>query len=266
MTYQAVIDKLWRQYAKEIKAANKIHQLLEKEGEHVINDHIAFRTIDDPRVNIDVLAKPFLERGYVEKGGYDFPVKKLFAKHYEHKDKNAPKIFISQLLAANFSDWLHEFMIGLVDQIPEKILKNPEQLLMCEAPWVPLHYESYEKLLSESQYAAWMYAFGFRANHFTVSLNHMKKYNTVEKINDFLKGHGFHLNAEGGEIKGTPAELLEQSSILAERIPILFADGLHEIPSCYYEFALRYKDKDGELFQGFVTQSADKIFESTHNK
>ena len=44
-----------------------------------------------------------------------------------------------------------------------------------------------------------------------------------------------------------------------------FTEGMEEIPSCYYEFALRYP-KDGELFQGFVAASADKIFESTHNK
>jgi len=43
-----------------------------------------------------------------------------------------------------------------------------------------------------------------------------------------------------------------------------FADGdRHEIPTCYYEFARRYRDREGALFQGFVTASADKIFEST---
>lgn len=266
MKYQALIEKLWRQYADEIKAANKIHDLLEKEGETIVNDHIAFRTIDDPRVNINVLAKPFIENGYVEKGGYDFPVKKLYAKHYEHPDPEAPKIFISQLLAASFSDWLHKFMLGLVDKMPEKILQDPVQLLMCGTPWGEIHFEDYQRLLQESQYAAWMYAFGFRANHFTVSVNHLKKYNSVQKVNEFLKANQFKLNTENGEVKGSPKDLLEQSSTLAERVPVLFADGEHEIPACYYEFALRYKDKQGKLFQGFVASSADKIFESTHNK
>jgi len=36
------------------------------------------------------------------------------------------------------------------------------------------------------------------------------------------------------------------------------------VPSCYYEFAKRYADKSGEIYQGFVTTSADKIFESTN--
>ena len=39
--------------------------------------------------------------------------------------------------------------------------------------------------------------------------------------------------------------------------------GKQEISSCYYEFAQRFKQKDGRLFQGFVPDSADKIFEST---
>lgn len=39
-----------------------------------------------------------------------------------------------------------------------------------------------------------------------------------------------------------------------------------EIPGCYYEFARRFpiwKDKT-YLFQGFIPQSANKIFESTN--
>ena len=36
------------------------------------------------------------------------------------------------------------------------------------------------------------------------------------------------------------------------------------VPSCYYEFAKRYSDSTGQIYQGFVTASADKIFESTN--
>ena len=35
----------------------------------------------------------------------------------------------------------------------------------------------------------------------------------------------------------------------------------HNIPGCYYEFALRHSG-----FDGFIAGSADKIFESTDNK
>lgn len=44
----------------------------------------------------------------------------------------------------------------------------------------------------------------------------------------------------------------------------LIADGdVHEIPTCFYEFALRHEDIGNELYQGFVAANADKIFEST---
>ena len=71
------------------------------------------------------------------------------------------------------------------------------------------------------------------------------------------------MNDSGGEVKGTPEELLEQSSTIAYNKEITFSNGVHTIPACYYEFAKRYPKKDGDLFRGFIAGSADKIFEST---
>jgi hypothetical protein len=56
---------------------------------------------------------------------------------------------------------------------------------------------------------------------------------------------------------------LEQSSTLAYNKEIDFSEGNYTVPACYYEFAKRYKKSDGKIFKGFVTGSADKIFEST---
>lgn len=264
MAYKDLLDRFWAQYSTEIPAANDIYQLFNDAGEEVINDHIALRTFDDPRVNIDVLAQPFIHEGYVEQGQYDFPNKHLSAKHFEHStDKDAPKIFISELISNAFSPWLQQFVGQLVDKIPMDLLSNPTELLFCKTPWEPLCHKDYEKLLDESEYAAWLYAYGFRANHFTINVNHLRQYNSIEKVNDFLRGHGYDLNEAGGAVKGTPQDLLEQSSILAQSQLVSFMEGDFEIPSCYYEFAKRYPNKDGELYQGFIAASADKIFEST---
>ena len=73
---------------------------------------------------------------------------------------------------------------------------------------------------------------------------------------------GFHCDT----IKGSPEELLEQSSTMADRAEVAFSDQTVSIPSCFYEFALRYPKPDGELYTGFVAASADKIFESTDSK
>jgi hypothetical protein len=118
-------------------------------------------------------------------------------------------------------------------------------------------------LRRESEYAAWLYVYGFVTNHFTVSINSLKKFDNIHKVNQFLKDKGFLLNSSGGEVKGTPKEFLEQSSTKAGILPVSFVDGEFDIPSCYYEFAYRYPESNGKLYSGFIAKSADKIFEST---
>jgi len=265
-TAQLIFDKLWQDYLQQNPEARSIFDLLTAEGENVQNDHIAFRTFDDPRINVDVLAKPFLEAGYEFAGDYVFEEKKLYAKHYEHKtDTQAPRIFISQLETAKFSEFLQSTVKLLVEQLPEKLITS-DDLIYSGNCWGNPDFKTYQRLKEESEYAAWLYVYGFRANHFTVSVNALKKYNTLEKLNAFLKDSGFALNDSGGEIKGSPEQLLEQSSTLAGKLPVRFEEGIHEIPACYYEFARRYPEKDGKLYSGFIAKSADKIFESTDNR
>ncbi len=263
MSYQSLFEALWQDYIHRNPHANKVHQLFKKEGEvEIINDHVAFRTFNHPLINVDQLAKFFIAYGYEEKGTYDFPVKKLFAKHYEHKDPKAPKVFISELLTEEFSPALQAEVNACVAKIPADAL-NSEKFLTSGVFWKPLSYKTYQNLLAESEYAAWMYAFGFCANHFTVNVNAFNKFKEVNDVNAYLLQHGFKLNSSGGLVKGTPADYLEQSSTLAEEVEVNFSEGIYKIPSCYYEFAKRYPLADGKLYTGFVAASADKIFEST---
>ena len=128
-----------------------------------------------------------------------------------------------------------------------------------------LSYADYQKLSTESEYAAWLCAWGFRANHFTVLVNSLTHLNSIETVNTFLKENGIKLNSSGGEVKGTPEVYLEQSSTLADSATVEFTDGNYKIPACYYEFAKRYEVAPGKLYSGFVAKSADKIFESTNS-
>ena len=264
MKLENIFEKLWELYTSQNPAVQQVHDLFIREGERVVNDHIAFRTFDDSRIGIDVLAKPFLASGYVEKGQYHFEEKKLFARHYEHNsDPEAPRVFISELLTKNFSDFLQQTIRKVIDQVPASHLTSSE-LIFAGRLWEKPSFEVYNKLKEESEYAAWVYVFGFCANHFTVSVNYLKKHDSVEKVNSLLKNNGFLINDSGGEIKGTPQELLEQSSIKAGIIKIDFVEGAYEIPGCYYEFARRYPDENGNIYSGFIAKSADKIFESTN--
>ena len=105
MDHNSIFNKLWDEYSNTNPSANKIHKLLEDQGETIINDHVAFRTYDIPGINIESIAPVFEKAGYKEKGDYFFEKKRLKAKHYEHKsDKLAPKVFISELITADFGD------------------------------------------------------------------------------------------------------------------------------------------------------------------
>ncbi|ODN43766.1 DUF1338 domain-containing protein [Piscirickettsia litoralis] len=257
-----IFASFWGIYTENNPHVAKIHNLLLKEGEVIENDHIALRTFNDSRVNIDRLARLFEAQGYKAAGEYHFKEKKLYAKHFEHEDASQPKVFISELLLEEFSEELQQVVKTSIDQIPQDILHS-ENLPFAQLVWGPIKHDVYQELLKESEYAAWVYAFGFQANHFTVNVNALKKYDTLEKLNEFLKSKKITLNASGGEIKGSKKVGLEQSSTMAGKIEVTFLDGIFKIPSCYYEFAQRY-EVDGKLYTGFVASSADKIFESTN--
>lgn len=261
---QKIFDRLWADYTSRNPEVKKIYDLFVSEGERVLNDHIAFRTFNDPRVNIEIFSKPFVEAGYEYRGEYTFQEKHLYARHYEHKTfADAPRVFISELITQDFSEPLQKTVNNIINQIPPNLLV-PSELIFSGSPWEVPSFEVYNQLRNESEYAAWVYIHGYRANHFTINVNALKKYDSVQKVNQFLKENGFLLNDSAGEIKGTPEELLEQSSTKSGIINVQFKEGMFPVPSCYYEFAKRYPDKDGKLYSGFIAKSADKIFESTN--
>lgn len=259
-----LFENLWKDYLALNPDASRIHDLLTQRGEEIINDHIALRTFNDPRVNIGVLAKPFLAEGYRKAGSYQFPGKHLDAFHFEHSDASFPRIFISELRLEEFSSGLQNIVANLLESTPSTLSDNL-QASLSGRPW-DLSYATYETLREESEYAAWLAAFGFRPNHFTVFVNALKTFSGIRDLVDFLKQNGFAINSSGGEIKGSVESLLEQASTLANKVTVPFSDGSHTIPSCYYEFAQRHPTADGTLFSGFLAKSADKIFESTDKR
>lgn len=260
-TLPDLLDKMWKDYTRMNPQALKIYNLFLERGDKVINDHIALRTFNHPKVGIDALSQSFLKGGYEYQQDYHFTEKKLYAKHFQHPDEQMPKIFISELKLEEFDDELQRLVGELIGQIPENA---PRQFDFCSngRPW-EVSFETYEKLRAKSEYAAWMAAHGYRPNHFTVFVNALTSFDDIREVNAFIKQNGFKLNDSGGEVKGSKDVYLEQSSTLADSVEVDFSDGKQEVPSCYYEFAQRYTLPDGKLYQGFVAKSADKIFEST---
>ena len=262
MTPEILFKSLWTDYTHRLcPSAEKVHHLL-KESEALINDHIALRTFNVAPLGIETLAKPFLNLGYKACGDYLFESKKLVAKHYEHPDPKQPKVFISELKVEECSSDLQQIVSKLVEQVDASKLQGYE-FLFGGRLW-DLSFADFKILVKESEYASWFAAHGYGANHFTVSVNQLDAFDEVQAVNDYLSESGFTINASGGEVKGSPEVLLEQSSTMADKVQVSFIEGHKVIPGGFYEFAKRYVKANGALYTGFVAASADKIFESTN--
>ena len=54
-----------------------------------------------------------------------------------------------------------------------------------------VNYKVYSELLRESEYAAWLYIFGFVPNHFTIYINSLNHFASLVQVNRGLKTHGY---------------------------------------------------------------------------
>ena len=179
------LNKLLKNYSNNTPEIKHINLLFNNNQEEIINDHIAFRTFAHPKLNIDILSKFFKNYDYKESGQYYFKNKKLNAKHFEHPNTSYPKIFISELLYEEFSNNMQNIIINCINNINTNQFVS-QNFLISGRHW-DIFYRTYNKLLEESEYAAWMYVFGFCPNHFTVFVNKLKKFNTISKVNDLLE-------------------------------------------------------------------------------
>lgn len=255
---------VWASYVQVTPQAQAIHDLFLRCGENVVNDHVAFRTLSDSPIALGKLEPVLLSLGYRRYADYVFKKKKLVAHSYNHSDERMPKVFLSELQRDRLSAAAQAILDSLVSQIAEDYQPEPSSFckgLLWRKPWI----SDYRTLVEESEYAAWLLTMGLRANHFTVSVNHLNRFTDLSAVIALLKRNNYNINASGGEIKGSPADRLEQAATLADSIWFEFAGGERQrVPSCFYEFAKRYPLANGQLFQGFVADNADKIFESTH--
>ncbi len=256
-----LFEVLWRDYLAITPQAESVAQLLTSRGEAIVNDHIALRTFAHDRVDIEVLDRAFVDGGYEPMESYEFKDKHLVACHYEHAEPGMPKVFISSLLLDECSQGLRDIAHELVGKIPSG-LEADWRFASSGRTWA-VDTKTYQALLEESQYAAWLAAFGYVANHFTIAAHTLKTVKSLQELNGVLQDAGLPLNETGGLIKGSPEVGLVQSSTLAASVDVHFSDGALRIPSCYYEFAYRHPRADGELFQGFIADSATNLFTST---
>lgn len=264
MNYETFFAMLWQDYIEIAPQALKIHDLFTGLGETVINDHVAFRTFSDSAIDLEHLQPVILAMGYTLQEHYTFEQKKLIARSYSHPAPDVPRIFVSELMRHLLSEKSQRILQSVVAQIDPGAVDGPE-IFARGRLWQPITAADYDTLSDESEYAAWLVSMGLRVNHFTVSLNHLQSLTDMQQVIDLLQQHQFPINQAGGAIKGLPTDLLVQSSTMADQTEMTFSCGqTRTVPTCFYEFAMRYKNAEGQLFDGFIANNADKIFESTH--
>lgn len=258
---------LWQDYLQLAPQVAVIKTTLMQYCPDLVNDHVAFRTFDTPAMDIPRLEKHLISLDYKLLDHYPFPDKHLSACAYIHPDPSIAKIFLSQLHIDQLSKKSQNIIKHKLSK--HTLLPSDSSIFYCGRRWPLPSWQEYLYLREESEYAAWLMALGFHANHFTLNIN---AFNAASNkpldwlgLIELMASIDIAMNAEGGIVKGNPEVLLEQASTLADEIHIDFDQGSKTIKSCFYEFAKRFPQANGQDYQGFVAANANKIFSSTNS-
>jgi len=287
--FSIILDLLVQRYKERVPDVSTILDAMIAEGiisseEEIENDHIAFRTLGVPHLGVGSLEKIFLFYGYTKRDYYFFSEKKLNAWWYSPPAKGLPRIFISELRVSDLSSETKSIIRYYTDKLtsdPVDSIDLSDSLVvdnyLHSSSWSLPTRADYERLATESEYAAWAIYNRYYLNHFTMAVHNLiEGFNTLESFNDFLERNGILLNNSGGKIKRSPDGYLLQSSTVAQMTEAVFANGEKKIiPGSYVEFAERrileqYRSlpkneiTDVHRREGFEAANADKIFESTY--
>lgn len=286
--WEVVLAGLMSRYNRQtpdmgrILTAMRDERHIRNHGE-IENDHIAFRTFGVPNHGIASLERVFLHYGYQRRDRYVFPAKRSTAYWYSPPSPEYPRIFLSELRVEELSHENQRLIAVFTDEqandsINTLDLDDPLAVdAFMQRPFrrVPTFAE-YERLAQESEYASWTLMHRHALNHFTISVHGLPAgFNTLSAFNRFLVRHGLLLNSAGGTVKQSADGLLLQSAAVAELVEVKFAEGIRRIPGAYVEFAERRVLPQFEHLpqkeitracrrEGFETENADKIFESTY--
>eukprot|EP00891_Asterochloris_glomerata_P008383 jgi/Astpho2/8383/e_gw1.00122.110.1_t len=249
-------------------------------GTPVHFDHLAFRTFGVPGLGIDSIASVFMDFGYKQQPDeLSFAEKKLRARWFAppNYETNLPRLFVSEL------------QVELLSQEAQDIIRHytaqagpvaGRQAALCAAtgvlPWNHASVEHFERLASESEYAAWVLCNGYNLNHTTVAVHKLERMSGgIDELVQQLDKRGIHMSDAGGIVKISPDGRLLQSSTVSDRIPFTFERGdEHNIPGAYLEFAERRVLPEFSHLEprdilekhrrdGFEAANANHIFDST---
>ena len=255
-------QQLWFDYVHVTPQAQVIQKALEMVGENLVHDHVSLRTFNLSPMNIVMLEQHLLNLGYKHFSPYELEDRRLQAWSYLPPHEGLPRVFFSELQTQYLSYKAQQVIHRLVDEVPLEVVKRP-QVFWSGRLWSMPTWDEYQLLLSESEYAAWLSVMGLTANHFAISVNHLSRTPDIDQVLNKVEALGYGLNLNGGRIRGSRIDLLEQGATLPDQMMMLFADGSeHPVPTCHYEFARRYPDYPGHLYDGFVATGIDPAFQN----
>jgi hypothetical protein len=239
-----LLGLLWERYAAEVPYARTFVQL---SGGSFRNDHVALRTLARPGGGIATFERVFERLGWHRAGGYSFPDTHLEAIYMAHPN-GLPRVFISELRAHRLSAHAQQLLSTLPEDPP------PPESAEALADWFsappPPQESALLELEKESQYGAWLLAFGRKVNHFTGSVD------DVEVWQRKMRDAGVPMKAD---IEGAPGTALRQTATQAAPLPVVLAGGgTRSWPYAYFEIAQR-----APHFDGFLGPQARALFDMT---
>ncbi|HUG90481.1 MAG TPA: DUF1338 domain-containing protein [Planctomycetaceae bacterium] len=291
-----LFDTLWDRYRERVAHVGTYERVIAEAGATFVNDHIAFRTFacQRPLTGIASISRIFETLGYRGAGCYNFDDKHLTAIHYEHPNRDFPKLFISELRVWELGTTAQAIITRTLARHREPIatavlarlasLSNEHLDPRSEAevlagvagefhtlPWPAPERSDVEALNRDSQYAAWVLVHGYNVNHFTSLINShgVAALNDIEKTASALRAAGVPMKAE---IEGAPGTKLRQTATEAAVIEVPAREGGVETTMpwtyAYFELAERGELVDPDTgerrrFEGFLGPQATQLFEMT---
>ncbi len=291
-----LLDRLWDNYCNRVSYARRYCDLVLAKGGRVVNDHIAFRTLNAPTGDlppgIESMSRVITPLGYTPADSYAFTDKHLVALHFEHPDPLLPKIFISQLqvdeLPAGCAGMIRDAVADAKDLLTGdalSMLKRADALSPSDAdalagklytyvttrPWPAPLKDAVVEVNKASQYAAWTLLHGNNVNHFTAYINEQQvpAWPNIDATVTALREAGVPMKES---VEGEPGSKLRQSATQAvdEECDVVDAGGKPaklRWSYAYYELAERgnVPGPDGKpvRFSGFLGPQATHLFEMT---
>lgn len=296
---EALFAKLWAKYLERVSYAREYQRLVVEKGGSVVNDHVAFRTLNthtgEQPEGIKAIRHILTCLEYTQVEKYEFKKKKLKAVHFVHPDPMMPKIFVSQLEVDEFPDWAQQIIKSAVKDTPYLLSDSSIELLATlkekgdlprlagealvqdlaqyfRRPWKIPRKDDVLKLNDVSQYAAWVLLHGNAVNHFTAYIN----YQNVPEWPDLAttcKGLADAGIPMKDALEGEKGGILQQSATLAvkEDVEVKGEDGVEKMPwtYAYYELAERglvIENGEEKLFSGFLGEQARHLFDMTRTR